>query len=192
VKRLPAYVLLAALVAGATGGCAVDVATSPPPACDAPPDEPNRLVVLMAQAVPSAKWLPCVRGLPVGWDMGAVEIEDGRGRFWLDSDRDGVQAVRVEVTARCDVSGTTEVPSERPGTRRFERVTRVEGGYGGSRHYTYLGGCTTYVFDLRGETLAQPLSAIGAALDFVNRAGLREQVRRATDGRLELDPEDGT
>ena len=192
MKRLAAYVLPAVLAAGASSGCAVDVTTSPPPACVSPEDEPNRLVVLMAQAVPSATRLPCVRGLPVGWDMGMVQIEDGRGRFWLDSDRDGVQAVLVEVTASCDVTGTTEVPSERPGTRRFERVTRVEGGYGGSRHYTYLGGCTTYVFDLHGETLAQPLSAIGAALDFVNRAGLREQVRRATDGRLELDPEEGS
>jgi len=149
----------------------------------------DNTVVLMAQAVPTASSLPCLDGdLPAGWFLSDMKIRDGSARFWLGSALEGEKAVLVQVTASCDVRGATEVPSEQAGMRQYERVSRLQGGYAGKRHYVYPGGCTTYEFDLRGESRAQPLAAISQALGFISRDVVRQQVRDRTDGRLELDP----
>jgi len=146
-------------------------------------------VVLMAQSVPTASSLPCIRSsLPAGWFLADLKVRDGVARFWLGSHLEGEKAVLVQVTASCDVRGATEVPSEQTGMRQYERVSRLQGGYAGKRHYVYPGGCTTYEFDLRGESRAQPLAAISQALGFVSRDTLRQQVRDRMDGKLELDP----
>jgi len=189
----------------ATSACNVNIQVGPEgdlgllPAC-AEPDrlgvalEPTQTgvdatVVLMAQAVPTASSLPCVRAdLPAGWFLSDMKIRDGLARFWLGSRLEGEKAVLVQVTATCDVGGTTEVPGEQTGMRQYERVSRLQGGYAGKRHYVYPGGCTTYEFDLRGESRAQPLAAISQALGFISRDVVRQQVRDRTDGRLELDP----
>ena len=78
-------------------------------------------MILAAQAVPSAAQVPCVAELPSGWQVGTAEIASGHAKFWLDSDQAGHQAVTVTLTATCDVSGAQEIPSDEPGTRRFER-----------------------------------------------------------------------
>jgi hypothetical protein len=180
----------------ATTACNVNIQAGPDegfgllPSC-APPIQAgvDATVVLMAQSVPTASSLPCVRGdLPAGWFLSDLKVRDGLARFWLGSDREGGKAVLVQVTARCDVRGATEVPSGETGMRQYERVSRLEGGYGGKRHYVYPGGCTTLEFDLRGESRAQPLTAISQTLGFVSRDSVRQQVRDRTDGQLQLDP----
>jgi len=173
------------LVASSCGG---QVNISGIPACTPPEGGFDSTVVLMAQAVPSASALPCVRGLPVGWTMGELNVRNGSAQFVLMSDRDGDRALVVRVAPDCDVAGATEVPSEQPGLRRYERVNRVEGGYGGERYYVYDGGCTTYSFDLRGSTRAQPLASVAQALGFISRKAVSEQIDEYSDGRLELNP----
>jgi hypothetical protein len=74
--------------------------------------------------------------------------------------------------------------------RRYERVARVSQGYGGERHYTFLGGCVTYRFDLRGSTRAEPVAAISESLSFLARRNVDEMLRQISDGRLRLDPTD--
>jgi hypothetical protein len=189
----------------ATTACNINIQAGPEgdlgfgPSC-AEPDrlgvalEPTQVgvdatVVLMAQAVRTASSLPCIRSdLPAGWFLPEVKIRDGLARFWLGSHVEGDKAVLVQVTASCDVRGATEVPSEQTGMRQYERVTRLEPGYGGKRYYVYPGGCTTYEFDLHGKSRAQPVAAISQALGFITRDNLRQQVRDRTGGRLELDP----
>ena len=60
------------------------------------------VMILMAQAVPSASSVPCVASLPAGWTLGAVAVERGRGEFTLDSDRAGKKAVVVTLRSRGD------------------------------------------------------------------------------------------
>ena len=85
----------------------------------------SNVMILMAQSVPSATSVPCVASLPAGWELGGVEVEDGRGRVLarLRPRReprrrsDAAPARRVSVSrarARCRAT--------KPGMRRFERI----------------------------------------------------------------------
>ena len=48
------------------------------PSCDA-----NRTMIVMAQAVPTAEQLPCIRSLPLGWSLSGATIVRGRATFEL-------------------------------------------------------------------------------------------------------------
>jgi len=84
-----------------------------PPPCSMRAGDRFGSAVLVAQAVPSATLLPCIKTLPAGWSTQSLQARNGRAYFGLDSDRDGVGAVDVTLTRTCDVRDATEVPSER-------------------------------------------------------------------------------
>ena len=111
--------LLATLFAVNVGLSAFSPLDNPevnPPECGT-----SNSLILAAQAVPSATQLPCVAEHPTGWGVEVAQIASGYAEFWLDSDKAGMRAVTVTLTATCDVSGAQEIPSDEPGTRRFER-----------------------------------------------------------------------
>jgi hypothetical protein len=194
VRRL-AIPLLAA-VATVLAGCADDApnsAITDAPLCSVGDTGADSAVVLMAQSVPSATSVPCIRtALPLGWRFRHLEAANGVARFWLDSDRDGDKAVEVRLTQSCDTSGATEIPSDREGMRRLERVSQTSPSYAGTRYYLFDGGCLTVVFALHGETAGEALALASQAVGVVARSDLAEQVRRDSGGRLDLDPQEGT
>jgi hypothetical protein len=147
-----------------------------PPGCGTGPS-----MILSAQAVPSAAMLPCVAVLPSGWSVGRADISSGRARLWLDSDRAGPHAVTVTLTATCDTSGAQQIPSDQPGTRRFERPLSLLPLFSGLRYYTFPGGCVTY--DFRFKPGASPVLAVAvdSALAFQPRSTLVEHIRH-TEG----------
>ncbi|WP_241037370.1 hypothetical protein [Blastococcus litoris] len=149
---------------------------------------PSNGVVLMAQAVPSASWVPCLEGMPLGWHFSAMDVDRGSGRFWLDSDRDGLHAIEVRLTRSCSTSGATEIPSDRPEMRRLERVSQVTPMYVGRRYYVFEGGCITVLFRLSGENRGEPFAVATQGLGAVAREDLRAMVHEDSDGRLQLDP----
>ena len=191
-RRVP---LVGLLLAGLASGCAssselaADIGRQP--TCASRPGTVQRGVLIMAQSVPSAEWLPCIRTVPPGWTFDEVRPRDGEVTMLFNSDRDGRHALAVVLRPSCDLTGATEVPGEQPGIRRFERVTRVSSGYGGERHYAFTGGCVTYRFDLRGGTRAEPVAAVSESLGFLSRQDLDEKVREISGGRLRLGPADG-
>jgi membrane-associated phospholipid phosphatase/tRNA A-37 threonylcarbamoyl transferase component Bud32 len=147
-----------------------------PPQCGT-----GHTMVLAAQAVPSAALVPCVAELPSGWSVGGADIASGHARFWLDSDRAGPQAVTITLSATCNTSGAQQIPSDQPGTRRFERPLSLRPQFADLRFYTFPGGCATYRFKFsRG---ASPLLAIpvDSAVAFVPRATLVAHIRN-TEG----------
>ena len=160
------------------------------PACEFDGRPGTPVVVLEAQAVPTATLLPCVESLPAGWKVSDVFIRNGRARFILDSDRAGPHAVTVVLERFCNVPRVTRVPSDEPGTRRYEEIGPVRPGVGftGSRFYLFPGGCVTYRFQFRGEERAASLGAATLALSFVSRDAVRNLIRATTDDRAELDP----
>jgi hypothetical protein len=85
-------VLLAALAAGCvnSGELAEDVGRLP--SCTSQPGTVRRGVLIMAQAVPSAQWLPCIRTVPAGWSFDKIRPRDGEVTMVFDSDRDGMHA----------------------------------------------------------------------------------------------------
>ena len=188
---LPALLTSTLLVAGCTGqGTSV---SSEVPACAAGDDATAANgVVLMAQSVPTATWLPCVENVPVGWSFAGLDARSGSSRFWLDSDRDGVHAIEVRLTSGCDTRGATEIPSDLDDLRRFERVTQVSPQYLGRRYYVFDGGCLTFVFTLSGDNRGEPLALATQSLGVVSREDLATQVFDESGERLHLDPLAGT
>jgi hypothetical protein len=150
--------------------------------------EPANGVVLMAQAVRSASLVPCLDTVPLGWHLSDVEVRDGFGRFWLDSDRDGVRAIEVSLTGGCDTRRATEIPSDRAEVRRLEQVTQVSPAYVGTRFYVFDGGCLTIRFNLGGHDRAEPLAVATQGIDLLARTDVEAHVHEESDGRLQLDP----
>jgi hypothetical protein len=147
-----------------------------PPYCDT-----SHTMILAAQAVPSAKLVPCISALPAGWQAGGADIASGHSRFWLDSDQAGSQAVTVTLSATCDTSGAQEIPSDQPGARRFERTLSFRPRFALLRFYTFPGGCVTYRFKFapgKSSVLAIP---VDTAVDFMPRATLVDYIR-STEG----------
>jgi hypothetical protein len=138
-------------------------------------------MILSAQAVPSAAMLPCIAALPSGWSTGGADIASGKISFWLDSDRAGPQAITVTLTATCDTSGTHQIPSDRPGMRRFEHVTSLAPQFTGLRIYTFPGGCATYRFSFAPGASPVLADAASSALSFQPRPVLVEFIQR-TEG----------
>ncbi|TFV67328.1 UNVERIFIED_ORG: hypothetical protein E4P37_03305 [Bacillus sp. AZ43] len=182
--------MLAVLTVLLLSGCIrITTLTSDLVACKEGDDgAPSNGVILMAQAVPTATWVPCLDTMPLGWHFAEVDVDRGSARFWLDSDRDGVRAIEVRLTRSCDTEGATEIPSDRPEMRRLERVTQVTPQYVGRRYYVFEGGCITVVFTLFGENRGEPLAVATQGLGAVPRDQLRGLVREDSEGRLELDP----
>ena len=146
----------------------------------------DNLMILMAQAVPSAESVPCISSLPAGWKLGGVQIRRGQGRFWLDSDKGGKHAVEARLLPpeKCDLSGATEVPSDEVGTRRYEKPEKLPPDLRSTRSYVFDGGCVTYRFEFHGNASASLMFDADSALAFQPRAALVEEVRSRADLRL--------
>jgi hypothetical protein len=119
-----------------------------------------------------------------------VFVRNGRVRFSLDSDRVGAHAVQVVLERFCTFGRVTRVPSDHPGTRRYQEVISIEPGrrYQGAIYYLFPGGCVTYRLDFRSDEQARPLVEVSLALGFVSRDALRQTIDQFTNGRVPLDP----
>ena len=175
-------------------GCAMptgsNLAEAREPSCRYQGREGTALMVLIAQAVPTASQLPCVELKPAGWTVSGVFVRNGRVRFDLNSDRVGQRAVQVVLQQFCTLGEVTRVPSDHPGTRRYQEVISIEPGrrYRGAVHYLFPGGCVTYQLDFRSDEQARPLGEVSLALGFVSRDTLRQTIGEFTGGKVALDP----
>ena len=159
-------------------------------ACRAGDDaEPANGVVLMAQAVETASFVPCLDTVPLGWHLSNVTIRNGSGRFWLESDREGNGAIKVALTPSCSTGDATEIPSDREGVRRLEQISEVTPGYHGTRFYVFDGGCLAIRFAVPGADRIEPLAVAGQGVGLLRRTAIEAHVRDETGGRLELDPD---
>jgi hypothetical protein len=194
MKRLQVIALMSVLLTGA-GGCSGSIelgsSTAGMPRCPvqqtATPDHVSSALLLVAQSVPTASRLSCVRALAVGWTFQRLDARSDRARFFLDSDREGSHAVTVTVARSCDVTGAAEVTSDQPGTHRFERGGAATSRFRADRYYVYDGGCATYHLNLKNKTGAEPMQAVSNMLQLVDRDLLRRYVHHYSDGRFELD-----
>jgi hypothetical protein len=189
MRRWPLLACLVAVLAGCQSQPGV-FGTAHPPTCEDRGAPGSPTVLLEAQAVPSASLLPCIKLQPNGWRYGNTFAHNGMARFTLDSDREGTGAVTVVLTPSCDLESATLVPTDEPGTRRYERVGDISpsGGYRGSTYYVFPGGCVVYELALKGKNRAEPITEVNLALGFISREVLRKAVHDGSDGRLELDP----
>ena len=173
--------MAAALLLVGLAGCG-QVQSSSAPTCV--PKGADTLA-LLAQSVPTATKVPCISSYPAGWHYASLSVRNGESRFTLDSDRAGISAVRVSLLPRCDLEGATEIASDEPDTRRYERIISVVDDFQAIRSYTFEGGCITYRFDFdrQGRALVNEVSV---AIGFIDRSAVDALVRERSGGDLRL------
>jgi hypothetical protein len=111
----------------------------------------------------------------------SADIANGHATFWLDSDVAGSQAFTITLSATCDVSGARQIPSDRPGTRRFDRPLSQPSQVAELRFYTFPGGCVSYQFNFTGGGSALLANQASGAVRFTPRAALVNHVKN-TEG----------
>ncbi|HEY0517847.1 MAG TPA: phosphatase PAP2 family protein [Ilumatobacteraceae bacterium] len=182
----PRRVLLALAVIGVFGIALMNVYSMFTP-IDLPIDDKpscgtEKVMILMAQSVPTAPEVPCVASLPAGWSFGSARISRGEGQFWLNSDQAGGHALEVTLRPedKCSLEGASEVTSDEPGLRRFERPIQLPPDLRAVRMYVTHGECVTYEFQFHGDANASAIVVLDAALGFQHRADLVAVVDRQT------------
>lgn len=175
--------LVPALVCGLLAGCGGDgvAAEAGVPEC-----EPSGELVAIAQAVPTATFVPCIEEFPVGWSFGGMEVRNGHASFSLSNDRAGVRSVEVTLDETCDTSGATELSSTgRP--RRYLRVDELAARRRGAWLHRFAGGCVTYAFSVPTDTYDFDAFNVEleAAMGFFSRREIAADVRRRYDTELD-------
>ena len=166
-------------VASTLTGCAA--VRDEVPGCGAP----LRLAII-AQSVPSASYVPCIRQLPQGWTTSSFDPLRGATRFTLNSDRAPGSPVTIRLVPRCSPGAASSVPPRAPGVLTFTRLYSLSPRVTGRLYDVFPGGCVTYSFSF-------PLGVhIGLMEEFESAVGLysRQQLRVTLEQQLgvELDP----
>jgi hypothetical protein len=156
--------------------------------CTPSHDQLDQRLVLMAQSVPSASAVPCMRTPLDDWLLDDMDSSDGYTKIEFSRLIDEF-ALTIELTRTCDPGGATETATDQPGTRRFDERIRTGGSYRDRRYYLLPGACMAYRFALTGTGAEQAAEDISGAIGFVSRNQLADQVRRYSGGRLQLDQE---
>jgi tRNA A-37 threonylcarbamoyl transferase component Bud32 len=143
---------------------------------------------LMAQSVPSASQVPCVRALPVGWSVANVAVNDGRSTVTLNHDRAGDRALVVRLAAACDPSGAVEGPTPTEGMRHHQRIESSTGEFVATWFDQFPGGCVTSRLHLTTDPNGEFAAQAPAVLGFTTREALRRALDDRSGGRLHLDP----
>jgi hypothetical protein len=90
--------------------------------------------------------------------------------------------VDVTLQRECLVSGATEVPTDVPGTLRYDRTPESTSGLRMARSYTFDGGCVTYEFHFADRT--DPLvTQASLMVGFLPRAELERRLYGPSHGR---------
>lgn len=181
MKTLRSPVVLALVVV--LSACGIGPPSATTPWCDN-----EDVLMLEAQSVPTAQFVPCILVLPLSWEASGSDIGDGHSIFALDSDIGGNDAVLVELRERCAVEDYVRVPTDQPGTQRYERVERLLEGFRGERLYVFDGGCVRIDIALEAGSTAALVNEASLAIGLVSRSALQEGIRQVTEGRVELDP----
>ena len=174
-RRGPRWAIVAtsAVVACIAPACSTS-GTGPPP-CD---DPSANIVVLIAQSVPSATMIPCVRSIPSGWTFGGGFVSKDLSRMWLDSAVAGIHAVQVSLTPSCapgDAVETVPGPGE-AGTRVFQDPQEL-GPFRWTRFVTFPGGCVVYEYAFASGAPATMSLVANDALSFIPRTEVVAAVR---------------
>ena len=181
-RRTTFGTLLAVLTLGAAAaltGCASSGDATP--RCT----DPLRLAIV-AQSVPSASYLPCIRDLPPGWTTaGFAPSQDGTS-FLLNSDRSPGQPVTVQLTTACRISGASPSPARAPGVLTYTRLDSIRPRFAGRLYDVFPGGCVTYTFDFSHGSQIELMEQFERAVGLYPRQQLRLVLKQKLG--VELNP----
>ena len=142
--------------------------------------------IAMAQSVPSAQWLPCVRDGAGGLDVHFVESAAGRsGCGSAPTGTAMLGADRLPATVLRPLRGRRG-PQRAPEESRYERRPRVSGSAGSG--CTRSWGCADLPASTCTAAPSPPRSPRSRRSSPPHRQKLDEMVRQVSDDRLRLDP----
>ncbi len=145
-----------------------------------------RRLAAVAEAVPTAAYLPCLETLPAGWSVTDVTVKRGSSHFALRSDR--APGRPVTVTFRAEQREPLGLPTtpRAAGARTYLRLTSISPRYAGMLTDAFPGGYVTYRFDFaRGPHIAL-MEELSSAVALQSRLDVRRAVAQQLD--LDLDP----
>jgi hypothetical protein len=175
-----------ALIAVMTFGAAVTLAGCATSAGAVPGcGDPLRLAIV-AQSVPSASYLPCIRDLRPGWTTAGFDPTQDGTSFRLDSDRSPGRPVTVRLTTACRISGASPSPARAPGVVSYTRLDSIRPRFAGRLYDVFPGGCVTYTFDFGHGSQIALTEEFQAAVGLYPRQQLRLVLKRKLD--VELNP----
>ena len=173
-------IVLATLGAAVSlAGCATSAATVP--GCG----DPLRLAII-AQSVPGASYLPCLRDLQPGWTAAGFTPSQAGTSFLLDSDRSPGRPVTVRLTASCRITGASPSPARAPGVLTYLRLESIRPRFAGHLYDVFPGGCVTYTFDFSHGSQIALTEEFKAAVGLYPRQQLRLVLKRKLG--VELNP----
>ena len=168
------------LAAGAlVTGCAAVSHTAP--GCD----DPLRLAII-AQSLPSASYLPCIRTLPPGWSSTGFTASQTGTTFLLDSDRSPGRPVVVRLTPACEPGQASPAPARAPGAITYTRLTSIAPRFAGHLYDVFPGGCVSYAFDFALGSQISLMEQFEEAVGLYPRQQLRLVLKRELG--VELSP----
>ena len=180
--RNPFGILVAAVIL--TAGAALTGCTTSDgsvPGCG----DPLRLAVI-AQSVPGASYLPCIRGLPPGWTTSGFDPTQDGTSFLLNSDRSPGRPVTVRFTATGDVRGASPSPPRAPGVLTYTRLDSISPRFAGTLYDVFPGGCVSYRFDFGSGSQIELMEQFQQAIDLYSRQQLRLVLKQELG--VELNP----
>jgi len=145
-------------------------------------------VLLFGQAVPTARYVPCVSALPVAWSVSSTDAKDGMGSFRLDAAALGTASFSMHES--CDAEGKaidSPVPNDGVTARLRQSSPKVA-----TLWLRFRGGCVTVDLDTEAASVDELLDAVTQGTDtlprvvrLIDRARLDEAARERTDGRAD-------
>jgi hypothetical protein len=176
--RATRTVLGLAVASLALTGCSQPLPQSVRLFCVPPRDSVESAVVLMAQAVPGARFVPCVDAYPAGWTLASFDARTGKVVMTFDSDRAGLAALTVTFAGTCQPQGSPQLSDEVGVTIMREEVLGLKPNYKVNRYYRFRGGCMMFALDFRNGTDPTLTTDPSVMVHLIERTTIEAQVEK--------------
>jgi hypothetical protein len=180
----------AAVVALAAAGCGSGGTVT---LVDATPEcRPGRRLAVLAQAVPTAAYVPCIADDESPWRFSSLTVEKGRARLSLVYIDPSGRSARVQLTRRCDISGASEQPpvAGEPDVEHYLRTSTLSPRMAGVGYAVFDGGCVATEFDLpRNADASERLLDLDTTVGLYPRSRLSAELDREFDLELDVPPD---
>lgn len=158
----------------------------------------DRLVLLVAQSVPTAQTVPCFQTFVDGWSVTTDQVDDTGTRLQLTTSQIDGATWSVQFAASCSPDPAAQTvesnDSGGPAGVQVRQVTdETDTSYSETDWYVFAGGCVTsqvqVPFRLDRNVVFQDVDDM---LRLVPRSDLNDAVYADSDGELHLDPPSST
>jgi hypothetical protein len=148
------------------------------------------VVVLEAQAVPTATKVPCVIDELVGWTDGTQHIERGSSTLtYATTSSEGAQwTIQLRPTCTLPPDATPD-PTTAGGVRRHSADRKEDTNAVHEEWFQFDGGCASYVVTIPDRYDEQRVfDELETSFRLIDRSAIDASVRKRSDGAFGLDP----